>query len=756
MFDIKQTKTFMDSVHGYISIPKCFVDNLIDTEYFQRLHNVEQTGMRVLYPNGKHDRFSHSLGVYHLGSKAVDALLDNFSQDNYWNLSSDHKNILFWAKNKVLFLCACLLHDIGHAPFSHSLENQILENSITNNFCLKLAKNINDREGNDSSSPDNISAKDLSGSKIAAHELMGAMIVLEKMEDNLRKIYKSLNADSYPTVDSNSILFAEYYEYNPVIDEEDFDADICFIARMILGLKYEDYTPEKQIRNCFIELLNGSNFDVDKLDYIIRDTRMSGISNISIDVERLLNSISIVTKTVFKNKTFNNDDKFSGVTLHSFDNRDKNTTVQISGNFKGTFKFGKGAKVTIRTGSQIISLKDTNGDGKIYLLNDSTHFDINSSITKEGTPILAASGEDHKSLIGNTNREPFSCTVKNATVVDNDFKFGIPRNSSSYAIELIVNGKCNIEIEGGFYSRDSVVFFPDTTVNGKIRRVIALDNLIKNEIPTNDTYNAFSIGFKKQAINIIANVLEARDYLYLWCYAHHKVIYYSNFLIPAVSGKLLSNLSKKTAFPCWHLNYEHLPYLDDAYIWTVVRYLKNKQRGALRTLCEEILDRKYKSSLWKSLPEYDLIFESFKENEKLNIRNFFARNISPNLPNVMSEDGSSFTAGFVDDKFLHALKAKNKKLNKISRIVYVDASYKKKNLNNHDAFILMPDGVSPIDRIPLLSSRSAVSQTNNYFYLYYDTKDNIKLSTAEVETLKNVIKEFFTEKRENLNTYTLE
>ena len=75
MFEITPTKIFMDSVHGYINIPKCFVDNIINTELFQRLRNIEQTGMRVLYPDAKHDRFGHSLGVFHLGSKAVDALL---------------------------------------------------------------------------------------------------------------------------------------------------------------------------------------------------------------------------------------------------------------------------------------------------------------------------------------------------------------------------------------------------------------------------------------------------------------------------------------------------------------------------------------------------------------------------------------------------------------------------------------------------------------------------------------------------------
>ena len=66
---------------------------------------------------------------------------------------------------------------------------------------------------------------------------------------------------------------------------------------MILGVKYSDYRPEMQIRNCFIELLNGS-FDVDKLDYTVRDTEMSGISNTTIDIERLLNALTIIPTTV--------------------------------------------------------------------------------------------------------------------------------------------------------------------------------------------------------------------------------------------------------------------------------------------------------------------------------------------------------------------------------------------------------------------------------------------------------------------------
>lgn len=118
-------KIFKDPVHGYINVPDFFVHELIDNEYFQRLRNIEQTGMRVLYPAAKHDRFSHSLGVFHLGQKAVEALerIKNTSI-----LSKDFSDEDF-NRCKILFLIACLLHDIGHAPFSHSLEQQVLDNS---------------------------------------------------------------------------------------------------------------------------------------------------------------------------------------------------------------------------------------------------------------------------------------------------------------------------------------------------------------------------------------------------------------------------------------------------------------------------------------------------------------------------------------------------------------------------------------------------------------------------------------------------
>lgn len=77
----RKTKIFRDTVHGYISVPEEYVSAFIDTDVFQRLRNIEQTGMRVLYPSARHDRFIHSLGTFYLGNKAINCLRNNLRSD---------------------------------------------------------------------------------------------------------------------------------------------------------------------------------------------------------------------------------------------------------------------------------------------------------------------------------------------------------------------------------------------------------------------------------------------------------------------------------------------------------------------------------------------------------------------------------------------------------------------------------------------------------------------------------------------------
>ena len=71
---MNKSKTFLDTVHGYITVPENFCDLLIDTPNFQRLRRIEQLSSRSLYPCARHDRFVHSLGVYHIGKKFITSL----------------------------------------------------------------------------------------------------------------------------------------------------------------------------------------------------------------------------------------------------------------------------------------------------------------------------------------------------------------------------------------------------------------------------------------------------------------------------------------------------------------------------------------------------------------------------------------------------------------------------------------------------------------------------------------------------------
>jgi HD superfamily phosphohydrolase len=339
MLEIPDQKMFRDVIHGYIRIPRCFVENIIDTSLFQRLRNIDQTGMRVLYPDAKHDRFGHSLGVFHLGCQAVDALLANFRELNKERSGRSDSIDASMAKNKVLFLAACLLHDIGHAPFSHSLENEMHKNSGGKEFDEMLAVELG------------VGYDELAETNSASHEKIGAFLIVKHLEDHLKKILNYLkDKGCLPHIDAT---------------DECVKDDLRFIARMVLGLKFQAeydpsyFKPEVQIRNCFIELLNGNNFDVDKLDYIIRDTAASGMKNASIDVERLLGAINIVTLTNFNiAKSRVKPVEIEKRTLiQRIDSNSDKSKITLTGYIDATFVLEKGTEFVIGQNNIIRSLK---------------------------------------------------------------------------------------------------------------------------------------------------------------------------------------------------------------------------------------------------------------------------------------------------------------------------------------------------------------------------------------------------------------
>ena len=108
-----KVKIVNDPVYGFIRFPEPELMTVIDHPWFQRLRRIKQMGMASLvYPGAEHTRFAHSLGACHLMGKALDEL---------------HTKDISPGKDAcVAARLAALLHDIGHGPFSHSLEHSLV------------------------------------------------------------------------------------------------------------------------------------------------------------------------------------------------------------------------------------------------------------------------------------------------------------------------------------------------------------------------------------------------------------------------------------------------------------------------------------------------------------------------------------------------------------------------------------------------------------------------------------------------------
>lgn len=234
-------KRILDSVHGYIDIDVSYFSNIIDTDYFQRLRRIEQTSTRALFPSARHDRFIHSLGVFHIGCKIVERLSQCYkSEDVGFSLSPIFES----------YKIACLLHDVCHSPFSHTFE-KYFDNKKSDLKAL-LKKIV----ASESFSKDWESVLDPS----APHERMSAIVAVMQFGKFIKDIA---------------------------------NADCELVARIIIGLHYSDNSDEACFRNAMIELIHGDVIDADGLDYVCRDAWASGYSTNKIDITRLVESICI-------------------------------------------------------------------------------------------------------------------------------------------------------------------------------------------------------------------------------------------------------------------------------------------------------------------------------------------------------------------------------------------------------------------------------------------------------------------------------
>ena len=204
-------KVIRDSIHGDIKIEGLFLD-LLKTPELQRLYNIKQLGLaHLVFPGAHHTRLEHSLGTYNIAFKAA--------------------NLLELDKNDAeLISCAALLHDIGHGPFSHTLES-ILRNTLD-----------------------------------ADHVDLTEKLIIGDYD-----IFCSDEKKFITSPDVHEILNRNNINQKNIVD-------------IIKG---------KSHKNQYLSQLLNSAIDVDQLDYLIRDAYYTGVAYGIIDIERYLQTLTI-------------------------------------------------------------------------------------------------------------------------------------------------------------------------------------------------------------------------------------------------------------------------------------------------------------------------------------------------------------------------------------------------------------------------------------------------------------------------------
>ncbi len=247
-----------DPVHGSIHILDEEIA-IIQHDFFQRLRNIKQLGFsEYVFPGATHTRFIHSIGVMNIGDKAFDKLFKD---------KVNHKD---FARLKETFKLACLLHDIGHAPLSHSTESvmpSLKELKIPNRF---------------------LSEKDQNSDRQATHE-----------DYTIKAIADSSFAESFTDV------------------EKSFGVERKFIADLIRGDTDDAtyFTIDGIDYFGILHQLVSSELDCDRMDYLLRDSYFCGVSYGSYDLDWLLDNLE---PAIIDNKAYLGISERAVVTFDDF------------------------------------------------------------------------------------------------------------------------------------------------------------------------------------------------------------------------------------------------------------------------------------------------------------------------------------------------------------------------------------------------------------------------------------------------------
>lgn len=283
---IEIVRRIRGNLHGSIDVSE-YEDLVIGHKYFQRLRLIKQTAfLSYVFPGASHTRFEHSLGVMHLAARAWEKIFDNqkrlqrsclknknfaaiekqFSQDN-------HHGSLF----KTFFLIdelfqddyvaqclrvAALLHDVGHPPFSHSGEK----------FLPTLDSMIEQKE--DSNIP---------------QYLGDYLVALRDMRPDLGK--KPVRHEMFTIIILDQII----NEVNAKSKDLDFLIEAQDVAAIILPQipPVEDSPLSKNFARQICHQILSGEIDVDRMDYLLRDSQEAGVVYGLFDVDRILNSLAL-------------------------------------------------------------------------------------------------------------------------------------------------------------------------------------------------------------------------------------------------------------------------------------------------------------------------------------------------------------------------------------------------------------------------------------------------------------------------------
>jgi len=123
-------KIINDPVFGFIKIPRGLLYDVVQHPLMQRLNRINQLGLAsVVYPGARHTRFQHSLGAFHLMSEAI--------------MSLQQKGNFIFDSEAEAVEAAILMHDIGHGPFSHVLENTLISGISHEDISLLMMEQVN-------------------------------------------------------------------------------------------------------------------------------------------------------------------------------------------------------------------------------------------------------------------------------------------------------------------------------------------------------------------------------------------------------------------------------------------------------------------------------------------------------------------------------------------------------------------------------------------------------------------------------------